>query len=161
MGPITINLWINGHDMHEAADYYCRLFEDGEVLAVVPYGAEAGEWAGAPMVVELRLGGAPWTLINGAGHTFTPSEATSFEVACEDQAEVDRVWGHLADGGRPGPCGWIADRYGFSWQVVPAELGAMMRDPDPERVARVTACFMAVDGVALSVADLRAAYDGS
>jgi predicted 3-demethylubiquinone-9 3-methyltransferase (glyoxalase superfamily) len=160
MGPVTTNLWINGTDMREAAAYYCGLFVDGEVLAEVPYGSEAGEWAGTPMVVELRLGGTPWTLINGAGHEFTPNESVSFEVSCDDQAEVDRVWDYLAEGGRPGPCGWIADRYGFSWQVVPAAMRAMMADPDPERVARVTACFMAVDGRALDVEELQAAYEG-
>jgi len=159
MGPITPTLWINGEDMDAAASYYTDVF-GGSVVHSLDYGPEAGELAGVRMLVVLDLNGQQFSLLNGGGHHFTPNESVSFELSLDDQAEVDRVWDHFAKEGRPGPCGWIADRYGFSWQVVPSVLNDMLRDPDPERVARVTACFMAVDGRAFDIEELRAAYDG-
>lgn len=159
MGPITPTLWINGEDMDAAARYYLDAF-GGEVVHALDYPPGAGEHAGTRMVVVLSLAGQQFCLLNGADTHFTPNESVSFELSLDDQAEVDRLWEHFAKEGRPGPCGWIADRYGFSWQVVPRVLHEMLSDPDPERVSRVTACFMAVDGRAFDIAELQAAYDG-
>jgi predicted 3-demethylubiquinone-9 3-methyltransferase (glyoxalase superfamily) len=160
MEPITPTLWINGEDMDEAAAFYCSLFGDGRVTGSNDYGPDAGEWAGKAMVKRLELNGQPFVLLNGGTTTFTPNESVSFVLTCADQSEVDRLWKVLADGGQPGPCGWIKDRYGFSWQVVPKALFEMLDDPDGEKVQRVTACFMQVDGRAFDVAELQAAYDG-
>lgn len=112
------------------------------------------------MSVEWEMLGQGFVGING-GDQLPFSEAVSLAVPCEDQAEIDQVWAGLADGGRPGPCGWITDRFGFCWQVTPAVLSEMLGDPDPERVRRVTQYFLGVDGEPLSLADLRAAYDGT
>ncbi len=160
MEPITPTLWINGEDMDEAATFYCSLFDDGRVTGSNDYGPDAGEWAGKAMVKRLELNGQPFVLLNGGSTVFTPNESVSFVLTCEDQSEVDRLWKVLTDGGEPGPCGWIKDRYGFSWQVTPKALFEMLGDPDSEKVQRVTACFMQVNGRALDIAELQAAYDG-
>ena len=161
MEPITPTLWINGEDMDEAATFYCSLFDDGRVTGSNDYGPDAGEWAGKAMVKRLELNGQPFVLLNGGSTVFTPNESVSFVLTCEDQSEVDRLWKVLTDGGEPGPCGWIKDRFGFSWQVTPTVLHRMLDDPDPEKVQRVTAAFMQVDGRAFDIAELEAAYAGS
>jgi predicted 3-demethylubiquinone-9 3-methyltransferase (glyoxalase superfamily) len=160
MDTITPTLWINDNRIEEAAAFYTSLFEDGEVTGSNDYGPEAGEYAGQKMVIRLKLNDQPFVLLNGAATSFAPNESVSFEIGCEDQEEVDRLWHALEDGGEPGPCGWIKDRFGFSWQVTPTALYRMMDDPDPERVRRVTQCFMAVDKRQFDIAELEAAYEG-
>ena len=97
------------------------------------------------MAVYFELHGQTFTAINGADTRFEANEAVSLAVPCDTQEEIDRLWDALVEGGEPGPCGWLKDRYGFSWQVYPAVLDTMLADPDPEKVRRVTACFMAID----------------
>ena len=160
MDTITPTLWINDGRIEEAAQFYTSLFEDSEVTGTNDYGPNAGEYAGQKMVVRLDLLGQSYVLINGADTSFTPNESVSFEVGCDTQEEVDRLWGRLEDGGEPGPCGWIKDRFGFSWQVTPKALYRMMDDPDPEKVRRVTQCFMAVDKRPFDIAELEAAFEG-
>jgi predicted 3-demethylubiquinone-9 3-methyltransferase (glyoxalase superfamily) len=148
MDAITPTLWINGHDLDEVAAYYVE--------------GLGGEVTGrSPWTVELALGGQPFTLLQGGETRFTPSEAVSFALTLDSQEEVDRIWDFFAAEGVPGPCGWIADRYGFSWQVVPRRLNELLSGDDPEAVQRVTACFMQVRGRAFDVAELEAAYAGS
>jgi predicted 3-demethylubiquinone-9 3-methyltransferase (glyoxalase superfamily) len=154
------NLWVNDGKIDEAVEHWCSVFPDSRVVGTTSYGEDAGEWAGTTMAAYFELHGQTFVAINGAGTSFTPSEAVSLAVPCDSQEEIDAVWEGLADGGQPGPCGWLKDRYGFSWQVYPTRLDEMMRDPDKQAVARVTACFMKVDGVPLSLADLEAAYAG-
>ena len=111
------------------------------------------------MTVEFELDGVRFTGLNG-GPMFKFSEATSFVIDCKDQAEVDHYWDALlADGGAPGQCGWLKDRFGLSWQVVPVELGGLMSDPDSARGSRVIAAMMQM--ARLDIGKLRAAADGA
>jgi predicted 3-demethylubiquinone-9 3-methyltransferase (glyoxalase superfamily) len=160
MQQITPNLWINDGAIEEAVDFYCSLFEDSRVLTTSEYGPDAGEYAGQKMAVTFELQGQPFTLINGGGTRFEPNEAVSLAVPCDTQEEIDRLWAALVDGGEPGPCGWLKDRFGFSWQVYPTVLDKMLADSDPDRVQRVTRCFMAIDQRAFSIEELEAAFDG-
>jgi predicted 3-demethylubiquinone-9 3-methyltransferase (glyoxalase superfamily) len=159
MQEITPTLWISD-DMDEAAEFYCSLFEDSRVTGSNDYGPDAGEYAGKKMVIRLELQGQPYILLYGGETRFTPNESVSFAVGCDSQDEVDRLWAALEQGGEPGPCGWIKDRYGFSWQVTPTRLYEMLDDPDPEKVQRVTAAFMAVDQRKFEISDLEAAFEG-
>ena len=122
---ITPNLWFDGN-AEEAAEYYCSLFPDSRIESIVRGGGQV-------LTVEFELMGQSYLGLNG-GPTFRFTEAVSFVVTCEDQAEIDRYWDRLtADGGEPGRCGWCKDRYGLSWQVVPAGLGALVTDDDARK----------------------------
>ena len=158
MHPLVPHLWFPGN-AEEAATFYTALFPGGRVVAVVPYGPDTPGEEGTTMSVEWEVLGQRFVGING-GEQFPFTEAVSLAVPCEDQAEIDRVWAGLTDGGRPGPCGWLTDRFGFAWQVVPAVLPDMLGDRDPERVRRVTQYFLGLDQVPFSLVDLHAAYDG-
>jgi predicted 3-demethylubiquinone-9 3-methyltransferase (glyoxalase superfamily) len=160
MHPIIPTLWINDGRIEEAADFYCSVFANSRVTGSNDYGADAGDYAGQKMVIRIELQGQPYVLINGGDTSFQANESVSFEVGCDSQDEVDRLWAALVEGGQPGPCGWLKDRYGFSWQVTPSVLHEMLDDADPEKVRRVTACFMAVDGRKLEIAELEAAFEG-
>ena len=160
MQQITPNLWINDGKIEEAVDFYCSLFENSRVVYSVDHGPDAGSFAGQKMAVYFELMGQPYVAINGADTRFEANESVSLAVPCDSQEEIDRLWQALVEGGQPGPCGWLKDRYGFSWQVYPASLDKMMVDPDPAKVQRVTAAFMQVDGRQLDIADLEAAFEG-
>ena len=160
MQQITPNLWINDGKIEEAVDFYCSLFESSRVVYRVDHGPDAGSYAGQKMAVCFELMGQPYVAINGADTRFEANESVSLAVPCDSQEEIDRLWQALVEGGQPGPCGWLKDRYGFSWQVYPASLVKMMADPDPAKVQRVTAAFMQVDGRQLDIADLEAAFEG-
>ncbi len=136
MAKITPCLWFDGK-AEEAAEFYVSLLPDSHVDKVWRSPAETPSGpAGMVLTVEFTLGGTPFTGLNG-GPDFTFNEAISFIIDCEDQAEVDRLWETLtADGGEPGPCGWLKDRFGVSWQIVPRRLNELMGDPDPERARR-------------------------
>jgi predicted 3-demethylubiquinone-9 3-methyltransferase (glyoxalase superfamily) len=110
------------------------------------------------MTVEFELDGAKFVALNG-GPDFTFTEAVSFVVSCETQAEVDRFWDRLVDGGKPDACGWLKDRYGLSWQIVPTELFEMLADPDPAKAQRVNEAMLKVFGK-FNIEELRAAYEG-
>jgi len=160
MQPIVPNLWINDGKIEEAVDFYCSLFPDSKVVSSTDHGPDAGDYAGQKMAVYFVLNGQNYVAINGADMRFEANESVSLAVPCDTQEEIDRLWEALTDGGQPGPCGWLKDRYGFSWQVYPAVLDTMMSDPDPEKVRRVTACFMAIDKRAFRIDELEAAYEG-
>jgi predicted 3-demethylubiquinone-9 3-methyltransferase (glyoxalase superfamily) len=157
---ITRHLWINDGKIQEAVDFYCSLFQDSGALGSTTYGPDAGEWAGRTMAIQFELQGRPYVAINGAGMRFEANESVSLAIPCDTQDEIDRLWDALVEGGQPGPCGWLKDRYGFSWLVYPAVLDTMLADPDPERVQRVTRCFMAIDQRAFRIEELEAAFDG-
>ena len=154
---IVPNLWFDGQ-AEEAAEFYISVFDDGRILNVARY-TEAGPGEpGSVMTVEWELRGQRFIGING-GPQFQFSEAVSFLVECEDQAEIDRYWDALtADGGSEGPCGWCKDRYGLSWQVVPRGMDELFADPDASRAARAMKAMFGMRK--LDVAALKAAADG-
>ncbi len=130
---ITPNLWFDDQ-AEEAAEFYCSVFKDSRIIGKTPY-PEGTDKAGTAVTVEWELEGEHFVGING-GAQFTPNEAVSLSISCEDQDEVDYYWEKLGDGGEHGPCGWLKDRYGFSWQVVPKGMDELFSDSDPERASR-------------------------
>jgi predicted 3-demethylubiquinone-9 3-methyltransferase (glyoxalase superfamily) len=160
MQQIIPNLWINDGLVEEAVDFYCSLFEDSRIVSTTDYGPEAGAYAGQKMAIYFELMGRSYVAINGADTRFEPNESVSLAVPCDTQEEIDRLWDALVEGGEPSMCGWLKDRYGFSWQVYPAVLDKMMTDADPEKVRRVTAAFMQVDRRAFRIEEIEAAFEG-
>jgi predicted 3-demethylubiquinone-9 3-methyltransferase (glyoxalase superfamily) len=132
---ITPFLWFDDQ-AEEAASFYVSLYEGSRVLDVTRYGEAAPRPAGTVMTVVFELAGQRLTALNG-GPEYSFTEAFSLQVDVEDQAEVDRLWAALTDGGEEGPCGWLKDRYGLSWQIVPKALRRLLGDPDPEKPRRV------------------------
>jgi predicted 3-demethylubiquinone-9 3-methyltransferase (glyoxalase superfamily) len=157
MGSITPCLWFDTEG-EEAAKFYVSVFKNSRILDTSYYGEAGPRPAGTVLTVEFELDGQAFTALNG-GPEFTFSEAVSFQISCADQAEVDYYWDNLGEGGEPGPCGWLKDRYGVSWQVVPAALVELLSDPDPARAARATKAMMSMGK--LDIAALRAAADAS
>lgn len=157
MSKIAPCLWFDGK-AEEAANFYVSLFPDAAILTVSHYGEGAPFPAGTAMMVEFRLAGQRFQALDG-GPQFKFSEAVSMSIDCEDAAEVDRYWNALtAAGGAEGPCGWLKDRFGVSWQVVPQGLGALVSDPDPARAARALQAMFGMKK--LDLAAMRAAADG-
>jgi predicted 3-demethylubiquinone-9 3-methyltransferase (glyoxalase superfamily) len=156
MQKITPCLWLDT-EAEAAAQYYLDIFDDAKIVNVSRYGEGVPDRAGTVLTVELDLFGQRFTLLNG-GPEFTFSEAISFQVSCADQAEVDRYWAALTAGaGEEGPCGWLKDRYGLSWQIIPERLPQLLTDPDPARAQRATAAMMTMRK--LDVAALERAAD--
>jgi predicted 3-demethylubiquinone-9 3-methyltransferase (glyoxalase superfamily) len=157
MKSIVPSLWFDTQ-AEEAAQFYTTLFPESAITNISYY-AEAGQKpAGTVLAVSFHLRGQPFLAING-GPEFHFTEAVSFQIECESQAEVDQYWQALSAGGEEGPCGWLKDRYGLSWQVTPIALSQMMSDPDPAKVTRVTAAMMQMQKIDL--AELQRAYDGA
>lgn len=158
MQGITPFLWFD-NQAEEAASFYTSLFKNSRVLNVARYGEAGAEVSGIPrgtvMTVTFELDGQEFTALNG-GPAFTFSEAISFMVKCETQEEVDRLWERLTEGGEAGECGWLKDRYGVSWQIVPTALGEMLQDNDPRRSERVTAALLKMKKI--DIEKLRQAY---
>ena len=154
---ISPNLWFDDN-AEEAAEFYCSIFPGSRIVSKAHYPENSMGQAGSVMTVEWELEGQRFIGING-GPQFTFSEAVSFEVTCETQEEIDRVWAALiADGGEEGPCGWCKDRFGLSWQVVPQGMDAVFSDPDKAKAERA---FQAMMGMKkLDIAALQAAADG-
>lgn len=134
MDKITPCLWFDTQG-EEAANFYVSVFKNSRILEVARYGEAGPRPAGTVMIVTFELDGRTFTALNG-GPEFTFSEAVSFQVSCETQEEVDELWDRLSAGGEEGPCGWLKDRYGVSWQVVPDPLIELLRDPNPGRSQR-------------------------
>ena len=162
MQTIVPNLWFDTQS-EEAARFYVEVFSNrigaagrakSEVITVTHYPQAVGnKKAGDVLTVEFQIEGQRFTAING-GPEFTFDEAVSFLVNCETQEEIDELWDRLvAGGGEHGPCGWLKDRYGLSWQVVPDRLQAMVTDPDPAKSARVMKAFMAMSKFDLAALD--------
>ncbi len=158
MKTIYPMLWFD-NQAEEAANFYVSIFPNSEVGSVTHYGPAGPLAAGTVMTVDFELDGQRFVALNG-GPEFPFSEAISFVVPCESQAEIDRYWGKLVDGGEPAPCGWLRDRFGLSWQIEPIELVEMLSDPDPVKAQRVNEAMLRVFGK-FDIAALRAAFEGS
>jgi predicted 3-demethylubiquinone-9 3-methyltransferase (glyoxalase superfamily) len=148
-------LWFDTQ-AEEAARFYVSVFQDSHLDDITRYGDAGPLSAGTVLSVSFRLGGQEFMALNG-GPAFTFTPAVSFFVHCESQAEVDAYWDALAAGGEEMQCGWVKDRYGVAWQIVPDELGRLMSDPDPVKARRVTEAMLKM--VKLDVNALRAAYE--
>jgi predicted 3-demethylubiquinone-9 3-methyltransferase (glyoxalase superfamily) len=146
---VTPFLWFD-HQAEEAARFYVSLFPDSAVTGITP-GAD-----GKPLVVEFRLAGVQFIALNGGPH-YQLTEAFSLSIDCQSQAEVDEYWEKLLAGGTPNRCGWLKDRFGLSWQVVPEVLPKLLGDPDRARAGRAMSAMMGM--VKLDVAALQAAAD--
>jgi predicted 3-demethylubiquinone-9 3-methyltransferase (glyoxalase superfamily) len=152
----TTSLWFDGQ-AEEAADFYLTVF-DGEKGRISRYTQESPGEPGSVMAVEWTMNGQRFVGING-GPQFHFDEAVSFQIHCDDQEEIDHYWSTLtAGGGHEVECGWLRDRFGLSWQVVPKVLADMISDPDQEKAARATAAMMKMKK--LDIAELRRAYEG-
>ncbi len=141
MTSITPFLWFD-REAEEAVAFYTSVFDDAEVLDVVRRPSSAPGPEGTVLTVRFRLGTQEFVALNGGEVPFQFNEAVSFVISAADQEEVDYFWQRLAEGGEEGRCGWLKDRYGLSWQVVPAGLPDLLGDPDPERAARATAAML-------------------
>lgn len=156
MPAITPNLWFDTEAL-EAAEFYCSVFPNSKITNVTHYGEAGPREAGMVLTVEFELDGQPHLGLNG-GPNFQFTEAISLSISCADQAEVDHYWDALvADGGRHSVCGWLKDRYGLSWQVVPVGMEDILRDPDPARGQRAMAAMMTM--TKLDMAELQRAAD--
>lgn len=131
MQKISPFLWFD-NQAEEAANLYVSLFDDAEITDIARYPEGTPGPAGQVMTVNFKLEGQEYTALNG-GPEFPFTEAVSFVVRCKDQDEVDRYWSQLTEGGEESQCGWLKDRFGLSWQIVPDRLGELLGDPDPAR----------------------------
>jgi len=154
---ITPCLWFDGQ-AEQAARYYVSLLPDSRIDRVVrsPAKTPSGP-AGMVLAVEFTLAGTKFSGLNG-GPQYQFTEAISFQIACQDQAEVDRLWSALSEGGSPGRCGWLKDRWGLSWQILPTRLHQLLGDPDPDRSRRAMEAMLKMSK--LSIAELERAADG-
>ncbi len=153
---ITANLWFDT-EAEEAAEFYTSVFKNSRIVSVARYPEGAPRAAGMVMTVEFELDGQRFVAING-GPEFKFDEAVSFQIDYETPDEVDYYWERLTDGGEEGPCGWLKDRYGLSWQVTPAGMEELFSDADPERARRAMEAMLKMRK--LDMAALRAAADG-
>jgi predicted 3-demethylubiquinone-9 3-methyltransferase (glyoxalase superfamily) len=140
MPDITPCLWFDTEG-EDAAKFYTSIFPSSRITDVAYYGSAGPRAEGTVMTVSFELDGRKFLALNG-GPDFTFSEAVSFQVSCESQDEVDSYWSKLSDGGEEGPCGWLKDRFGLSWQIVPTRLPELLQDPDRERSQRVMAAML-------------------
>ncbi|MCW3017539.1 MAG: hypothetical protein JWO02_4631 [Solirubrobacterales bacterium] len=154
---IIPNLWFDT-EAEEAAGYYTSVFKTSRIVNVTHYTEAGPRPAGMVMTVEFELDGQRFVGING-GPQFKFDEAVSFQITCEDQDEVDYYWERLSDGGQEGPCGWLKDKFGLSWQVVPTGMEELFADPDPERARRAMQAMLGMRK--LDIAALRSAADGA
>lgn len=156
MRKISPFLWFDTQ-AEEAARFYVSIFRNSRIVNVTRYGAAGPGPAGSVMTVEFELEGQSFIALNG-GPQFRFTEAVSFSVDCETQAEVDAYWGKLTAGGKEEPCGWLKDKFGLSWQVNPRTLGHLLGDPDPVRANRVMRAMLQMKKI--DIAALQKAYDG-
>ncbi|MDP3659748.1 VOC family protein [Phenylobacterium sp.] len=157
MKDITACLWFDGQ-AEEAANLYVSIFPNSKIGDISRYGDTGPGPKGSVMMVTFELDGRKFSGLNG-GPMFKFTEAVSFSVACETQAEVDHYWDSLiADGGQPSQCGWLKDRFGLSWQIVPTILGKLAADPDRAKAGRVMQAMLKM--VKLDIAELEAAARG-
>jgi predicted 3-demethylubiquinone-9 3-methyltransferase (glyoxalase superfamily) len=159
MQKITPCLWFD-NQAEEAAKFYVSIFKNSKVGSVARYGEEGAKVSGRPkgtvMTVTFQLDGQEFMALNG-GPMFKFTEAISFIVNCKTQQEVDEFWEKLSKGGEEGPCGWLKDKYGVSWQIVPSVLGEMMQDKDPEKSERVMKAMLQMKK--LDIKSLEQAYE--
>src|SRR4051794_32332475 len=156
MPAITPSLWFDT-EAEDAAAFYTSIFPNSRVVNITRYGDAGPRPAGTVMTVEWELDGRRFVGING-GPQFTFDEAVSFQISCQDQDELDYYWDKLSDGGREGRCGWLTDRFGLSWQVIPQGIGELIGDPDRERANRATSAMLGMRKLDLDA--MRAAAEG-
>jgi predicted 3-demethylubiquinone-9 3-methyltransferase (glyoxalase superfamily) len=157
MQKITPFLWFNGQ-AEEAANLYTSLFKNSKIRNAARYGEAGPGPKGSVMSVTFQLDGQEFIALNG-GPQFTFSPAVSFLVSCETQEEVDRLWEKLSEGGRTNRCGWLQDKFGLSWQIVPSVLGKMLHDQDPEKSKNVMSAMLQMEKI--DIARLERAYQAS
>jgi predicted 3-demethylubiquinone-9 3-methyltransferase (glyoxalase superfamily) len=157
---ITPCLWFDT-EAEDAANFYVSIFKDSKIRSINRYCKASNEVHGKPvgsvMAVEFEIEGQKFVGLNG-GPQFKFSEAVSFQIHCKDQAEIDYYWSRLTEGGKEVACGWLKDKFGLSWQVVPAQLAEMMSSGDAAKTERVVAAFMKMKK--FDIAELRRAFEG-
>jgi predicted 3-demethylubiquinone-9 3-methyltransferase (glyoxalase superfamily) len=153
---ITPSLWFDT-EAEDAANFYISVFKNSSIVNVARYTEAGPRPAGTVMTVEFDLDGQRFVGING-GPQFTFDEAVSFQITCEDQDEVDYYWDRLSEGGAESQCGWLKDKFGLSWQVVPTGMAEVFNDPDPQRAQRAMQAMLGMGKI--DVAALRRAADG-
>lgn len=160
MQKLTPCLWFD-KDAEAAVDYYVSVFKDGKILNKAYYSDSGAEVSGMPkgtlMTVTFELQGQKFMGLNG-GPIFKFNEAVSFIVSCKDQEEVDYYWKHLSAEGEEGPCGWVKDKFGLSWQVVPSMMDELAGDPDKTKVERMMKAMLSMKK--LNIHELQKAFDG-
>jgi predicted 3-demethylubiquinone-9 3-methyltransferase (glyoxalase superfamily) len=154
MTKITPFLWFDTQ-AEEAATFYVSIFKNSKIGKISHYGEGGPGPAGSVMTVEFELDGQHFIALNGGPH-FKFNEAISFSIDCKTQSEVDEFWKKLSAGGQEVQCGWLKDKYGLSWQVVPAVLGEMLNDPDPAKAKRVMAAMLKMKKI--DIDELKKAY---
>ncbi len=152
---ITPCLWFN-FNAEEAVNHYLGIFKASRILEVSRYGDAVPEHRGKVLVIRFEIAGLQLQALN-AGPQFPFTEAVSLSVDCADQAEVDELWARLSEGGSAGRCGWLKDKFGLSWQIVPRALVNMLKDPDAEKAARVMQAMLTMDKI--DIARLLEAYE--
>lgn len=157
MQKITTFLWFDDQ-AEQAATFYTSLFDDSRIVTVQKYGEAGPGTPGSVMLVEFELAGQRYLALNG-GPVYTFNEAISLSVDCASQEEVDRLWeGLTRDGGEPGPCGWLKDRWGVSWQIVPRRLVELLADPDRQKAERAMSAMLGMKKIRID--ELEAAFEG-
>lgn len=157
MPRITPNLWFDTKG-EEAATFYVSVFPDSRINNITYYGEAGPRPSGMVLTVDFSLDGQDYIAING-GPEFTFDEAISLMITCSDQKEIDYYWSKLSEGGKEGPCGWLKDKYGLSWQVVPEGMKDLLSDPDDARGQRAMKAMLRMKKIDLAA--LRAAADGN
>ena len=155
MQKITPWLWFDTEG-EEAARFYTSVFPNSRIVDVARYGSAGPRPEGMVMTVTFELDGQTFVALNG-GPDFTFNEAISFQVSCETQDEVDEYWRALSDGGEQGPCGWLKDRFGVSWQIIPTALPRLLADPDREKSQRVMAAMLTMKKIDIDALERAAA----
>jgi predicted 3-demethylubiquinone-9 3-methyltransferase (glyoxalase superfamily) len=157
MNQLTPCLWFDT-EAEEAANLYVSIFKNSKISYVSRYNEEGARDGGTVMMVAFELDGKPFTALNG-GPQFAFNESVSFQIGCSGQEEVDHFWDRLSDGGEEGKCGWLKDRFGVSWQVIPSELGELMGNPDPAKSGAATKAMLSMKKI--DIAAMRAAADAA
>jgi len=154
---ITPCLWFDTEG-EAAATFYTGIFENSRITSVTHFGSAGPRPEGMVLTVEFELAGQPFTALNG-GPEFTFNEALSLQVSCASQEEVDHFWDKLGEGGEPGPCGWLKDKFGVSWQINPTRLTELITDPDPERAQRAMKAMLGMGKI--DIAEVERAADAA
>jgi predicted 3-demethylubiquinone-9 3-methyltransferase (glyoxalase superfamily) len=155
MDKVSPFLWFDT-EAEDAARLYVSLFPNSRILEIARYGEAGPRPKGTVMTVAFELDGRRFIALNG-GPEYSLTEAFSLSVDCEDQAEVDRLWDVLSDGGKPGPCGWLKDRYGLSWQITPRALMLLLGDPDRDKAGRVMRAMLKMGKIEVAALEAAAA----
>jgi predicted 3-demethylubiquinone-9 3-methyltransferase (glyoxalase superfamily) len=155
MPEITPFLWFDTEG-EDAANFYTSVFPNSKIVDVARYGAAGPRPEGTVMTVSFELDGKRFVALNG-GPDFKFTEAISFLVNCKTQDEVDAYWSKLSEGGEEGPCGWLKDRYGLSWQIIPTALNELLSDPDREKAQRVMKAMLSMKKIEIDALERAAA----